>query len=1260
RRVTDPKSGNSGWIRNQDVATREFTAAEDRQLDHSDQLVADADELSGDDNDNDKALEKYEEGLQVRRRLLGEQHIAVAYCYAGAADCMTSLGDYEGAARYYREALRIRELVLDENDVDIAAVCNALGWTLLQIGTEKETEALCRRALAIVERQKEPSQELLLDCLSNLGAWYKRSDDSQQAIPYFERAIRISKEVYGNSVTTADLEYELADCDYLLERYQQAEAIFRRLEQTYTELQGADHENTAYAQYALGNSLERLERYTEAEAALRRSLKTRLKLLGEDDEQTAFTLHDLAVVLERQTRYLDAEPFYRRALEIRRKLLGSEDPDTLNSMYCLGSNCFMLAKYDEAEPLLKEAVTTAERVLGEDDEETARYREELVRYLTYSLDLDEAEKISQQVLKARRKLFGEQHEDIAHTLLNIGFIHERRGDYSEAEDYYRQAMEMFRKTSGENSYGITQALRSLGWLQIFRGEDVEARTSFEKMLAIHRKSPDLDNLDTSDAEHGLATALADLGDYNKADELLRKVLKTEQRLLGNDSDVVAKTLLQLGWVADLRGEPQECAKFTQQSYDILVRILGTEHPETADCLRNLSVTYRRAGNLVESERLLQQCLRIYEQKSEDSAFVAGVVHLLGFVYFQMKDYDKAEEFTRRGLKITQKILGRDSPENNTALTQLATLAMARDRLAEATRYVDECRRIVRRHTSKILPGLSERAQQKYLAANFRDDFIWALSLGLAGKDDPRTAALSAGWLLNGKAVAQEVLAEAALLSRAEAAPLVKELRSVRDGIARLTLQADGEDQRTRLADLEAQQQRLQQQIAEYGLGLQKADPWMAVGTLRDRLPFDSVFINIARFQIAPVSEPVDFHDWDRNLQPARYVAWIIPPTGGGEIRLVDLGEADPVDQQVTALRKLLPEVIAQLAEKGERTTEAAVRQQLDVLSDMLLRPLEPFLKDVSEVILSPDGELWSVPWNALLTADDRYLVETYRTRFVLSGRELVYRHPERAAVSEPVIFADPDFDHSANTAVLAENVNSIRTRSGTRSQSGQTFPPLTSSAAEAAAIRPQLEGYSGSSARVFLQDEAVEATFKSLHRPRILMLSTHGFFLPPPESAGRTATGETYKDAVVFDNPLTRCGLALAGCNATTDLASPNIEDGILTGLEIVGTDLRGTELVVLSACETGLGDIQVGEGVAGLRHAFQLAGAESVVSSLWQVEDNETARLMSLFFTNLANGLGKSEALRQAQLTRIQSRRERNGAAHPFFWAAFTLTGGE
>jgi CHAT domain-containing protein len=317
-------------------------------------------------------------------------------------------------------------------------------------------------------------------------------------------------------------------------------------------------------------------------------------------------------------------------------------------------------------------------------------------------------------------------------------------------------------------------------------------------------------------------------------------------------------------------------------------------------------------------------------------------------------------------------------------------------------------------------------------------------------------------------------------------------------------------------------------------------------------------------------------------------------------------------------------------------------------------------------MVSPDGALWLVPWAALPLPDGKYAVEDHTISYAISGRELLEAAPGKVKVTGPLVLADPDFDLGLDQVALATRrlrgqEAPAETRGLSKALRLGNIKRLPGTASEAAAITAKLRQYAGAVPQVRTDQEATTGVFQAARNPKVVVLSTHGYFLSDqetdPQQRDRPGPEAGKPRGLNLENPLLRCGLLLAGCN-NADKAKEGGDNGVLTGLQIVGTDLRGCQLVVLSACETGLGEVRNGQGVAGLRQAFQLAGAQSVVATLWQVPDQQSAQLMIGFFNNLANKQDKAEALRHAQLALIKARRDKTAAAHPYYWAAFTVTG--
>ena len=413
-----------------------------------------------------------------------------------------------------------------------------------------------------------------------------------------------------------------------------------------------------------------------------------------------------------------------------------------------------------------------------------------------------------------------------------------------------------------------------------------------------------------------------------------------------------------------------------------------------------------------------------------------------------------------------------------------------------------------------------------------------------------------------------------------------------------------------------------------------------LNTVRKEIPADSVLVEILKLEPIRLDRIIA----PEEAQPKRYVAWIVPPSGEGKVTFIELGEADRINKLVSTAQATILESPSAIQDRGPAVATKIVREAMAPLFSEIWQPIQKAIGSKKKIILSPDADLWLVPWAAIPTQDNKFLVETFDVRLMNTGRDLLTSN-DNNKLNPPVIIADPAFNSASQDiedAIRILELDPKRTRSiNFNSKTLGKVSRLPGTRREAEIVKSTLSRQSNTTPEVFLGNQAV---FKSLERPETLMLGTHGFVLDASQSKE--------------PNPLSRCGLLMAGFNDAQDAKFEVSDDGVLTGTEIIETDLRGTRLVVLSACQTGLGAIQDGEGVAGLRQAFQLAGAESVVATLWEISDDATVKLMVAFFSGLSNNESKSASLRAAQIKRIAALRSREGAAHPFFWAAFTLTG--
>ena len=925
-------------------------------------------------------------------------------------------------------------------------------------------------------------------------------------------------------------------------------------------------------------------------------------------------------------------------------------------------------KLSEALPLAREAVQIHERIFGPHAIECVGGLNDLAALHQSLADYAQAETLYRKVLEIRRKVQGVRHPDYAAALGSLGSLYHLLGDYARAEPLLRESLEVFRSTLGPKHLDCVAALNNLATLYHVAGEYGRAEPLLREALELSKQLVGESSPHYARSLNNLAGLYCSMGDYARAEPLLRQTAEISKVVDGPTSPAYATCLNNLAGLYYSAEDYDRAEPLFRQSLALRESALGRKHPDYAAGLDNLAGVYEAQGRYEKARPLYQQALEIRKEAlgTNHPEFALGLNNLAG-LHKAMKEYDRAEPLYREAMEISRVSLGPRHPRYAVALNNLASLYRAKGDYRRAEPLYEQALDITQQVFQETATVLSER-QQLAMIRSVRRTLDGYLS---ASADSRGSDAAVYRHVLAWKGsvfVRQQRARQSA--DRPEMAQMLTQLQGVSSRLATLMLAVPDPQQKglweRQLIELGEKKERLEADLSRLGV---QPDAKRAVSPdiLRAALPPDVVL--------------VDFLEYARSGPAAGEVNCLVAFVMGRDrpVTRLELGPVEPVSQAIDRWRENFGRT------SKEIEASAALRRAI-------WQPLKEHLGDAPIVLVSPDGALARFPLATLPgMKPDSYLIEERAIAIVPVPQMLPELLREKTGTSTsrdgaasagkavPRLLLVGDVDYDAMPDVSAGATTS---RWAVRHNEAFRFSRLDNTRGEILAVRDSFEAaYPEGKVRVLRQRGATEEAFRrEVQQCGWLHLATHGFFSPPdvrsltaPE--GGTRTGRSWAPDPVSGwagraaHPGLLSGFALAGANVP---AGPGGYDGLLTAVEIASIDLGPMELAVLSACETGLGPVAGGEGVLGLQRAFQVAGARSVVASLWKVDDDATRELMERFYENLwRRKLGKLQSLRQAQLSilRVESSRgvrlvpadsasARPQRRPPQYWAAFELSG--
>jgi CHAT domain-containing protein/tetratricopeptide (TPR) repeat protein len=1072
----------------------------------------------------------------------------------------------------------------------------------------------------------------------------------------------------------------------------------------------------------------------------------RLRVLTGDEARQVEALAKTIDKLEREGRYAEAVVPAREVLAIRRRVQGEGHWEAISARFveqketrmagqpavergALGatiaqyeeaSKLYVQGRYADCEKVLRTIVDVSRRNLGEDHPDTATCDESLAACLIGRGRTAEAEPILRQALAIRLRTVGEGHPETAFTCNNLGVALDARARYDESEPMHRRALAIRREALGEDHPDTATSYHNLGASLESRGRYAEAEVFLRKALDIRRRVLGEGHAETAFTFHTLAHTIKGLGKYAEAEPLYRKALAIDLAALGDNHPDTALCYGSLGYNLDAQGRYAEAEPLHRKSLAIMRRTLGEDHPRTSEVWTELAMNLREQRRSAEAEPMLRNALKIIRDRMGETHPLTALGHgRLGLNLHAQRKYVEAEASFRKALDISRGA-PEDRPDAITTRYHLAMTLVARGELAEAESLLWKAMAIGRRILDDGHPYMDATFRLLIQTLIARGKYDRAKAAAIEGVRGYESARLRVGVrgldrIEFGSSASPPLLLAALLARRGEgrdawqywesslarglfddltarrSRPLTADERRRQDDLVGQLGRVDNQigalagksvltdEQRGRLDGLKARRLDLQARQAQFEEELIRkyqvvAGAVYSLDQVQARLPADAALVGWLDLTTPGAEDPRGDH-WACVVRSRGTPRWVrIPGTGAGQ------AWTEEDERRPGRVRQLL---VGDARADWRAATAALAAQRLDPLGPEL--SARDGLPAVGHLIVLPSRSLSGIPVEAMIAArevpsgPDRVSYAPSGTIFAWlesrprEGTDDPSRSRRLLALADPVPAPDleagpgaPDPGASAGPVVRGSDADRIlRSR-------GAAFTRLPGSAREVQAIA----GLFGQ-AEVHLGSDASEQTLETLRsRDRlagfaVIHLAAHG----------------QVDDLAPMNSRLLLSQDRLPDPMAPGSLDGPAY-DGILTAGEVLSTWKLDAELVTLSACESGLGRPSSGEGHVGFAQAFFLAGARSLVVSLWAVDDRATSLLMTRFYQNwlgkrpgLDRPLSKADALREARtwLSHLSgpevdrelesvarggltSRSRRPAADHPFAhphdWAGFILMG--